>query len=70
MWETLNQRIWISDNIKDKRILNQLANENESQSQSQPNLWTKMFRKGSENVKSILMWPCCTAIKLLISYSF
>lgn len=36
MWETLNQRIWISDNIKDKRILNQLANENESQSQRQP----------------------------------
>lgn len=55
MWETLNQRIWISDNIKDKRILNQLANENESQSQSQPNLWTKMFEEDSENVKSILM---------------
>lgn len=41
--------------MKDKRILNQLANENESQSQSQLNLWTKILRKDSEKFKSILM---------------
>lgn len=36
--------------MKDKRIINQLANENESQSQSQLNLWMKYLGKIQKNL--------------------